>query len=160
MSGIDKQLKDALKGLGKMEATVFSATVTKVNEADKTIEIEDVDGLDYYDVRLAAAEDEKKSVLIIPKVGSSVLVTMIGSDLNTLFVSKVNEVEKIVGQIDKVNFKVDASGYQIKRENESLKTVLNDMIVELNKIIVVNGTTINVAAMNIIKQRLNTILIE
>ena len=118
--GLDKDLKAALKGLGKMEAIVFSATVTKVNEADKTIEIEDIDGLDYHDVRLAAAEDEKKSVLIIPKVGSSVLVTMIGSDLNTLFVSKVNEVDKIVGVINELDIE-DETGFKLHLNNGLMK---------------------------------------
>lgn len=156
----DAELKKALKALGKTEASVFPATVVSVNEADKTVSVTDVDGLEFNDVRLAAAEDDKKSVMLIPKVNSSVLVAQIGNDLNTLFVAKVNEVEKVVGDIGTSSFLISESGYSVKRGNESLKTVLNDWITEVSKIIVVNGTTINVPAMNEIKQRLNNILIE
>ena len=158
--GIDEALNKSLQEFGKKDAQVFTATVTKINEDEKTVDVEDVDGLAFFDVRLAAAEDAKKSVLIIPKVGSTVLVAMIGNDMNALFVAMTNEVEKITGEIESTKFKADASGYQITRDNESLKTVLNDWIIEVSKIIVVNGTSINVPAMNAIKQRLNKILIE
>jgi len=176
MSGVDQDLKKGLKALGKQEAIVFTATVLEVNQDKKTVTVKDVDELEYYDVRLAAAEDDKKSVLTIPKVNSSVLVCQIGNDLNTLFVVQTNEVENIIGVISDTKFEINdagfkgeigdskfeitTAGYKIDKGSENLKTVFNDMVDELNKIIVVNGTTINVAAMTIIKQRLNTILIE
>lgn len=158
--GLDEDLRKSLKEFNKPETQVFTATVTKINEAKKTVDVVDVDGLDFFDVRLSAAEDDTKSVLLIPKVGSSVLVAMIGNTVNALFVAMTNEVEKITGEIDDTKFKIDRSGYQVIKGSQNLKVVLNDLIDEVNKIIVVNGTSINVAAMNAIKQRLNTILIE
>lgn len=157
---LDDQIRKALAEFKKTDALVFTATVKAVNETAKTITVTDVDDFEFNDVRLAAAEDDKKSVLVIPKLESTVLVTMIGNDQNTLFVSKVNEVESILGVIDKTEFKVNESGYQIIRDGESLKTVLNDYIDEVNKIKVIYGNTINVVNTTAIKQRLNKILIE
>lgn len=155
---LDYQIQKALKQQRDRNATVFTATVTAVNEASKTITVKDIDGLEFFDVRLAAAEDAVKSLLIIPKVNSSVLVAMIGNDLNTLFVAKVNAVEKVVGEIENVSFEVDAAGYKIAKGDQDLKTVLNDYIDEVNKIIVIKGRSINVAATTAIKARLNQIL--
>ncbi len=155
---LDADLKRALAEMGKAGIETFPAVVTSVNEDSKTITITDIDELEYENVRLAAAEDTKKSVVTFPKVNSTVLVTRIGNDDNTLFVSKVNEVDKIEGTIETVNFKVDSLGYKITKGDQNLLTILNDMIDELNKIKVIQGRTINVAAMTAIKNRLNTVL--
>lgn len=155
---LDAAINKALGEFAKKEAQVFAATVTAVNEAKKTVSIKDVDDLEFFDVRLAAAEDDEKSILLIPKVGSSVLAAMIGNDINTLFVAKVNEVEKVVGAISTTEFEVDSSGYKINRDGENLKSVLNDFLDEVNKIRVIYGNTINVAAVTAIKGRLNKIL--
>lgn len=157
--GLDKDIQDAFKQFRKSDATVFSAQVTAVSETKKTVDVKDVEGFEFKDVRLAAAEDDKKSVIIIPKLNSSVLVCMIGDDLNTLFVTKTNEVEKVDGVIENVKFTIDPSGYKLTRNDENLKDILNDMIDELNKIKVIQGRTIDVAAMTAIKQRLNQVLI-
>ena len=157
---LDQDLKKALNEFKKQNVLVFPATVTSVDEAAKTISCKDTDDFEYNDVRLAAAEDNKKSVLLIPKINSTVLIGLIGDQLNALFVVKINEAEKVIGTIETTNFKIDASGYQVKRGDESLKTVLNNLIDEINKIKVIYGNTINVIAVNEIKERLNNILIE
>ncbi len=51
-----------------------------------------------------------------------------------------------------------AEGFKVERNGENLARILSDMIDELNKIVVVQGNTINVAAMTVIKQRLNNVL--
>lgn len=155
---LDAALKRALKEMGKAGIVTFPAVVKSVNDLAKTISVIDIDELEYFNVRLAAAEDDKKSVVTFPKVNSTVLVSNIGNDENTLFVSKINEVDKIEGTIDTVNFKIDSTGYKVSKGDQNLKTILNDMIDELNKIKVIQGRSINVAAMTAIKNRLNTVL--
>lgn len=157
---LDAAIKRALGEMGKVGIVTFPAVVQSVNEASKTINVIDIDELEFEDVRLASAEDDKKSVIIFPKVKSTVLVSIIGNDENTLFVSKVNEVDKIEGTIETVNFTVDSSGYKVTKGDQNLLTIFNDMIDELNKIRVIQGRTINVAVMTAIKNRLNTVLTE
>ena len=54
---------------------------------------------------------------------------------------------------------VKESGIHVKRGDEDLKSVLNDMITEINKIKVIYGNSINVAEMESVRDRLNNILI-
>lgn len=119
---LDQKIKEALKRLNKLEALVFSATVTAFDEAKKTVTVKDVDGLEFFDVRLSAAEDAKNSLFIIPKVESSVLVAQIGNDLNTLFVIAINEVEKITGVFKALDVK-DEADFDVKLSNGEM--VLN-----------------------------------
>ena len=87
---------------------------------------------------------------------------MIGivSNSANAFLITADEVEEIIFTSGESQMTIKETGFIVKQSNESLKTILNDMITELNKIVVLQGTTINVAAMEVIKQRLNTVLIE
>ncbi|QKX04889.1 hypothetical protein HN014_08145 [Aquimarina sp. TRL1] len=155
----DKELQQAFKGIFPSQEQIFSATVMSVNKEEKTITALDTDQMEYSDVRLSAAIDNKTNkVISFPSVGSTVLLGKISGDDNTLFVCAANEIESIEGNISGVNFLIDQSGYKINANQESLKRVMNDLIDEINKIIVIQGTSINVPAMNAIKQRLNNLL--
>ncbi|MBB4117859.1 hypothetical protein GGR32_000131 [Mesonia hippocampi] len=155
---LDSELKVALQAQRKKPKQTFAAIITKVND-DDTVDVKDITDFPYTKVRLKASVKELANKLVIyPKVGSNVLVSMIGNDENTLVISNIDEAEKIKGIINQTEFEVDNEGYKINRKGENLKKVLNDFIDEVNKILVVNGTTINVAAVEEIKLRLNKIL--
>lgn len=81
-------------------------------------------------------------------------------EFSKCFLVEADELEEFVFKSGKSEMTIKDEGFIIKYEGESLKKVFNDMIDEINKIIVINGTSINVPAMVAIKQRLNTILIE
>lgn len=157
--GLDESVKRALQEFKKADFQTFPATVTAVNLTEKTIEAIDVEGFEFFDVRLKASIDTSENfITVVPKIGSTILLTMVANDLNTLFVSMINEPEIIEGAIGTTTFKVSDEGYELNRGDENLKEVLNDYIDELNKIIVVNGTSINVTATTAIKTRLNQLL--
>lgn len=171
--GKDTELQEAFKTMFASEVQTFIATVLEVDKDEKTIKVEDQDGLDFDDVRLTSVIDDSNKVVQFPKEHTTVLVSRIGDDDNTLFVSAISEVESIEGVIENTNFHIDQDGYDISRDGENLKTVLNDwqaqfgkLCDEVNKIMVSIGVTPNVAAitqiktevLNSIQQRLNTIL--
>lgn len=171
--GKDIELQEAFKTLFTSDAQTFVATVTGVNKDEKTIIIEDTDGYPFEDVRLTSVIDNSDKVVVYPKPDTTVLVSRIGDDDNTLFVSAVSEVESIDGVIENTNFHIDKQGYNLSRDGENLKEVLNDwqtqfgkLCDEINKIVVSIGVTPNVVAITQIKntvtndlqQRLNTIL--
>lgn len=134
--------------------TVF-ATVKAVDWNKKTMTATGViDDLDYYDVLLGLGEIYTK-----PKVGSRVLIGLINNQGNNSFLIWSEETEEWVHKVGKAEMEMKHDGFVLEAQGESLKKVLNDFIDEVNKIIVVNGTTINVAAVTAIKQRLNRILI-
>lgn len=112
-----------------------------------------IDNLDNFDVLLGIGSQARK-----PKVGTKCLIGIIANSPNA-FLIEADELEEIYFKSGESEFTIKEDGFIINHSDESLKTVLNDMIDEINKIIVINGTTINVAAMEAIKQRLNTILI-
>lgn len=113
---------------------------------------------DFFKCRINATEVNGSNRLkITPKVGSTVIIGIFKGTEKAVVLS-VSEAETLALQIDSTICEVDASGYKIERNGQNLKTVINDYIDEVNKIVVVNGTTINVAATELIKQRLNQIL--
>lgn len=129
-----------------------------------------VDDLDYHNVLLGIGGDFKK-----PKAGTKCLIGIVSNSANAFLIT-ADEVEEIVFISGESHLTIDPEkmfftngesqltikdgGFIVKHADENLKSIFSDMIDEINKIIVVNGTSINVGAMTAIKQRLNTVLIE
>lgn len=132
------------------------ATVKEVDwEAKKMIATDLIDGLDYFDVLLGIGSVYKK-----PKIGTKCMLGVLGNNSSATFLVEAEATEEIIFSNNKSFFQINESGFAIQKNNENLKSVLNDFIDEVNKIVVLQGTTINVAAVAAIKQRLNTILID
>lgn len=139
-----------------LEISTIWAVVKSVDWNQKTcVCIGDLDNLEYYDVLLGIGDVYKK-----PKKGSKTLLGIINGNSAHTFLIHCDEVEEIEITSGKSKFLIEEKGFVIQQGNESLKNVFNDMIDELNKIIVIQGTTINVSAMNLIKERFNKILIK
>tara|TARA_R110002051_G_scaffold297564_2_gene363984 strand:+ start:37718 stop:38185 length:468 start_codon:yes stop_codon:yes gene_type:complete len=137
--------------------TVLPGSVVKVENETCTVE-SDHDTTDYFEVSFnALVENKNDRIQLTPKLNSKVVLGVFPNGKDAVLLS-YSEVEKVYLKIESTEFEADADGYSVKRNNEDLKTVLNDYIDEVNKIIVVNGTTINVAATTEIKERLNQIL--
>jgi len=145
-----------LKALQKAEVKpqMVWATVKEVDWKKKQMTaIGLIDNLEYYNVLLGLGHIAKK-----PKVDSNCLLGVIGNHDAFTFLVEAQEVEEMVVVSDTAEMTIKNDGFIIKKGNESLTNVLNDFIDEVNKIVVINGTTINVAAVTAIKNRLNTIL--
>ncbi|MDR0559129.1 MAG: hypothetical protein LBG92_03100 [Prevotellaceae bacterium] len=122
---------------------IFVATVISANIDARTCTVE-ADGMTSEDVRLqAAASDGEAQFLTVPKTGSDVLVADLTGDRSCLSVVAFTEIEAV---------KIQAAG-------ENLAKILSDFIDEVAKIIVVQGTSPNVPALQQIKQRLNKIIV-
>lgn len=81
----------------KAPVQVFPATVKSVNTSELTCVVEPVDAPEIYEVRLKAAIDNvKEGVVEIPKTNSTVLVGLIGNDMNTCFIIRCSQVEEVV----------------------------------------------------------------
>lgn len=113
-----------------------------------------VDDLEYYDVLLGLGPELKK-----PSSGSLCIIGIIGNEPGNSFLIDAEKLEEIEINIGESLLNIKESGFVLKQNSESLKDVLNDMISEINKIVVIQGRTINVPAMELIKKRLNKILI-
>lgn len=145
--------KEQQKGVVKPQ--IVWATVKSVDWEAKTMEATSlIDGLDYFDVLLGLGAVYQK-----PKIGSKCILGVLGNQASATFLIEASEIEETIYTRDNTVFTINETGFIIKQNNESLKTVLNDFMDEVNKIVVIYGNSINKGAVTSIKQRLNTILI-
>jgi hypothetical protein len=81
----------------KAPVQVFPAIVTAVNTDELTCTVKPVEGPEIFDVRLKAAIDlVKDGVVEIPAINSSVLVGLIGNEMNTGFIMRCSQVQEVV----------------------------------------------------------------
>lgn len=155
MSAFSEAVKAIIKQNEKMIIT--SGVVKKINE--KSIDVEREGLPDLLEVRfnsvLSSVESEFK---ITPKVGSAVLCGIIENDTSEAYLLGFSEIERVNITIDQMEFDCDPEGLKVQNGDESLKEILNDFMDEVNKILVIQGVTIDRAKVVAIKQRLNTVL--
>jgi len=143
-----------IKGNAKIQT--HYAYVTEVDWEAKTATVKGLlDDLEFYDVRLGLG-----ALYVKPIVGSKCLIGLILNNDAQTFLIDAEELEEFNWTTGQSNMVIKPEGFVIKKANENLKAVLNDFITEVSKIIVIQGVTINVAALTAIKQRLNTILTD
>lgn len=148
---IEKIVKDTVV------ITVLPCTVTAIEGSFCTV-VSDEDDREFFKVQLNALGDQKTDTLLVtPKAKSKVVIGVFQNGADAVLLS-MSEVDSIYFKKDSTEFKADADGYKIDRNGQNLKEVLNDYIDEVNKIVVIQGQSINVAATLAIKERLNMIL--
>ena len=115
---------------------------------------------DIIDVRFnAVLNGVSNKFKIVPKVGTAVLCGIIESDISEAVLLTCGEVDKVEITIDTLQFELSNAGVNIKNQNENLKTVINDLIDELDKIKIIYGNDINHLQLASIKTRINKILV-
>jgi hypothetical protein len=125
---MEEELARAFRQLKKRDVDTFPATVVSVDKANGTCVVNDGD-FDYTGVQLTSVIDGiDKKFLLVPKVGSSVLVSPIMEDLKRLYVEAYSEIESLELVIETVAFKIDKDGFLLKKENETLKALMSDLL--------------------------------
>jgi len=123
-----EEIAKKIKLLGKQDTDTTIMTVKAVDKQEGTCTCHDGKLL-HTDVRLSAIIDNKKQKFyLFPKVDSTVLVTPIDEDYKMQFVSAVSEVEELYLCIEDVEFNVGADGFLLKKQNETLKALMADLI--------------------------------
>ena len=136
---------------------VLSGTAKDVGESACTVERQGAPTL--YDVRLNAVDDDLESCFTVyPAEGSEVLVAIIENMKTEAVVVRCSEVQRVKAKIGTTELGIDADGFHFGRSGEGLKSAMEDLIYEIQKIIVVQGTGPNVAELANIKNRMNQIL--
>jgi hypothetical protein len=167
--GMIEDIRRALEDMAKKAGPEVSniAKVQSVNESAGTCVLVDDDGLEYFDVRLRPVQSSNKSFIMIPKIGSLVLTVRI-EDADEWLVIACDEIEKVGYYIDGVVFEVDSDGFLLKKQNETLKQLMSDLLTAIEGMSFtvatpdfVNGSTtamVNVAQFSAIKTRFNQFL--
>lgn len=164
----EENFAEAIKKLAKTNDEVYAKVceVLEIDQNEKTVNIKPVDDTaEIYNVRLQA-ESETGGLVLFPKVGSMVLVVFINK--NNAAVVNTSEIEKLELLIEDVQIKVDKTGFLLRKQNETLKKLMSDLLsaIEAMSFTVttpdtINGGTtllINKAQFTAIKTRFNQFL--
>lgn len=123
-----KELQDAFRKLTERGVDTFAVKVVSVNKQEGTCKVNDGQ-LDYFGVQLSAVvDDNQNNFYLFPKVGSWVLVSPINEDIHRLYVEAYSEIESLALVIETVKFRVDKDGFLLKKQNETLKALMADLI--------------------------------
>jgi hypothetical protein len=160
---MSKELEDAFRSFRERDVDTFPVQVISVDKAAGTCIVKD-DELEYTDVQLSAVKGvSNKKFLLIPKTGSTVLVSPINEDLKRLYVEAYSEIESCELVIGTTEFVVDHDGYLIKRGNETLGKLIDELLTAISNMTMAHpqGPTtavINIAEFIALKTRFKTVL--
>lgn len=130
----DKEIQDAFAKLLEKDAVTFSAVVISVDKAKGTCIVK-ADGLEYKARLASVINNDADKFLLYPKVGSKVLISCIEEDLHQLFVAKYSEIEAFQFKIGYCEMSMDATGFNFKKQNETLKGLLIELLAEIQKMV-------------------------
>lgn len=130
---MSKELQKAIGELKKRGVSTFPASVVSVDKTNGTCVVNDGE-LEYTDVLLSAQMVENgKRFYLFPKVNSWVMISPIQEDLNRLYVEFYSEIEAFDLQISMTRMQIDEDGFLLKKENETLKKLMVDLLQEIQK---------------------------
>lgn len=154
-----------LEALGVNPNLAITAEVVSVENNTCTVKL--VSDLVLTDVRLCATINENQdSFVIIPKIGSEVVLMSQTGTLSGLMVIKVDTVESIIYKNAGFEFKVDGATKKVtlKNQSENLGQLVGELIDTISNSVIdtPNGpgaiNAVTKTALNQVKARFNSIL--
>lgn len=131
-----EHLQRIIEKIGDRRAikAVVMGKATEVTDTSCTVTREDAPEL--HGVTLNAVYDGalESFVTIVPKEGSDVLAGIIEGQKAEAFIVQCSEVEKVIWKVGDTALTFDAAGWEIKRQNETLKKILADLIKAIRKV--------------------------
>jgi len=126
---LQARIQMGLRQLKMQAVNSMLATVKTVDATMQTCDCMTADGVEVFDVRLKAAVDETtQGMYAIPKIGSHVLISRIGTG-DLFFVSCCTDVTKLIIEVDEVVFNTGKNGGLVLITE--LTTMLNKLVSEL-----------------------------
>ncbi|KAA2245488.1 hypothetical protein F0L74_05895 [Chitinophaga agrisoli] len=117
---------------------IVQAKVTAVNN-DDTIAVVFLEGGSVNDCRLKAIIKDGNKVILIPAVGSIVLVGRIDNSDDYVVIA-VHEISEIVQLVGGAKYSHNADGFLFKKDGDDLLSVFEMIIESVLKIVVMQGT--------------------
>lgn len=160
---MSKALQDAFKRLGSRSVQTFPAKVVSVDKTAGTCVVSNGE-IEFTDVQLSAtAEENSKRFFLFPKVESFVLVSPINEDLHRLYVEFFSEIEDFDLKIENVRMQIDNNGFLLKKQNETLKKLMQDLITAIKNMKFQTNTGVTIQLLNLadfisIENRFNNFL--
>jgi hypothetical protein len=142
-----EQIRKALEQMAKNDGPAVSniAKVKSVDETKATCVLVDENGMEIFDVRLRPVLTGNKSFILVPKVGSLVLAVRVEDDDDWMVIA-ADEIEKIGYYIGTTIIEIDGTGFLFKKEDETLKKIMVDLIAAVKAMSFLVNTTGTAAA--------------
>lgn len=121
-------MKEIIQKLARSGDEIYAkiCEVTSVNEDDKTANLKPLDGSsEIFDAYLVT-DDENGSLYLEPKKGSLVCVVFVTKEIAV--VVNPSELVKFRLKISTVEMDIDKDGFLLKKENETLKKLIVDIL--------------------------------
>ena len=125
---MENNIPNVIRKISQNSDEVYAkvAQVLTIDSTNKTVDVKPVDGsAEVFNVRLQA-ESETGGLIIYPKIGSMVLVVFLNK--NNAVVVNASAIDAIEVDIRDVSFKIDKDGFLLKKQNETLKKLMGDLI--------------------------------
>lgn len=157
-----------------------TAKVTAIETSEQTATVEDMEGLALYDVKLRPTLDgDDSGLLLVPSVGSYVVIGQVGqNDWVVLLTTEVSSVSAKIGGSEMevtqsgftfkngiTRFELDNAGLLIERAGQSLNSVLESLIAQIQLITVTcaapgapSTPPLNTAAFEVVKTQIYALL--
>lgn len=128
---MSKELDDLASVLGRenkraQTMSIQWAKVTAVNWDERTCDAKGLrDELEFYDILIGVG-----SIDVKPKVGSLIIIGIINNDETTSFLLSAEEIDSIEIKAKNCELTID-NGFLLKKENETLKELMVDLLKEI-----------------------------
>jgi hypothetical protein len=160
---MDRRIEDITAGFKRLLKNVEMSFIARVKDNNgDTLNVEDLNGTKYLNVRKIATE-KQVGIIITPPLESYVIVSRIAGS-NDLFVSMLSEIEKLEYK-DTQGFEVIIKDGKMSVKNSSygIKQAFDELIDVIGRLTVTTGVgpsgiPINKAEFEAIKQKLNNLL--
>lgn len=143
-------MKSIIQKLATTGAEIYAkiCEVISVDEVAKTADLKPLDGSATIDDAYLMVDDEKGGAFYEPKVKSLVAVVFVTKQI--AFVVGTSELKQFQIKISTTEFQMDADGFLLKKENETLKILMNDLLVAIQamKFTTNTGSTIQLVNIN------------
>lgn len=159
--------RDIIEGLNEFvgkraKAIIIPAKVTAVNESEAKIDVKTLDEDEIFDIRLKAVVNGSESgFLIIPAVGSDVLIARIGKSSNSWTVINYSEITRIKARIGTMEYMQEVSGFTFGSDDKMgglMEEMIDEIFLLLSTIAAAVPVTISPGNLLAIKARFLTIL--
>ncbi|MBP7174003.1 MAG: hypothetical protein KBA33_08075 [Cloacibacterium sp.] len=126
-------MKEIIQALANTGDEVYAkiCKVISVNNDEKTADLKPLDGSsDILDAYLVT-DDEKGSCYYEPKVGSVVCIVFVSKEIGV--VVSASELVQWRLKIKNVELKIDKDGFLLRKESETLRALMVDLLQEIQK---------------------------
>lgn len=156
-------LKELIQELAKTSDEIYAKVckVISVDAEEKTADLEPVDGSAVIDEVYIMTDHENGGLYLEPVVGS--LITVVFVNKETALMVSSSALKQFQIKIESTELQVDKDGLYLKRENETLKALVNDLLEAIKKMKFTTNTGSTIKLVNItdfinIQNRFKTLL--